>query len=123
MLAAHSKSVQSTRALPWERQASQTRLVDLLERMRLALVAQFKKTPTVSELLDISEKEELWPSLLRNRAPPPAAEVNWPLPKLTRFMGKFRGLPHVAFQQLKSAMPRLVLTFDILCYTSQSCQC
>ncbi|KAF0298367.1 hypothetical protein FJT64_004229 [Amphibalanus amphitrite] len=79
-----SKGVQSTRALPWERQASQTKLVDLLERMRVALVAQFKKTPTVSELLDVSEKEELWPSLLQNRATPPATEVA----KVARYCSK-----------------------------------
>ncbi|KAF0294904.1 Arachidonate 12-lipoxygenase, 12R-type [Amphibalanus amphitrite] len=84
VLATHSKGVQSTRALPWERQASQTKLVDLLERMRVALVAQFKKTPAVSELLDVSEKEELWPSLLQNRATPPATEVA----KVARYCSK-----------------------------------
>ncbi|KAF0310452.1 hypothetical protein FJT64_018549 [Amphibalanus amphitrite] len=64
--------------------ASQTKLVDLLERMRVALVAQFKKTPTVSELLDVSEKEELWPSLLQNRTTPPATEVA----KVARYCSK-----------------------------------
>ena len=75
VLAAYSKAVQSTRALPWERQAGQDKVVDLLERMRLSLVALVKKTPSVSELVLVAEKEELWPSLLKDQPSPPVPEV------------------------------------------------
>ena len=75
VLATFSKTVQSTKALRWERQAGHEDVASLLEQMRIALVAQFKKSPSASELLNVSEKEVLWPNLLKNQASPPAPEV------------------------------------------------
>ena len=75
VLGSYSEAVQSTQVLPWERQASQEDVGNLLERMRLSLVAQHKKSPSLSELLDIAENEKLWPSLSKSETTPPVQEV------------------------------------------------
>ena len=76
VLGTASKTVQSTQALPWERQAGQEMVVRTISDMRMALIASHKKSPTTSELLLVAQKEELWPSLLKEQASPPVAEVS-----------------------------------------------
>ena len=76
VLAKASKAVQRTQALPWERQAGQEEVLETLRDMRLALIASHKKTPSTSELLIVTRREELWPSLLKGQPLPPVPEVS-----------------------------------------------
>ena len=69
VLTTFSKTLQSTKALPWERQAGHEDAASLLERMRIALVAQFKKSPSASKLLNVSEKEDATVKLVETNFP------------------------------------------------------
>ena len=75
MLGMASSSVQSTQALPWERQAAQQEVVQTLSDMKLALIASFKKSPSAAELLLVARRNELWPNL-KAQSPLSAAEVS-----------------------------------------------
>ena len=76
VLGSASKTVQSTQALPWERQAGQELVVETINNMRTTLIALYKKTPSTSELLLLEEKTKLWPVLLKGQHRLPAAEVS-----------------------------------------------
>ena len=62
--------------MPWERLAAQKQVIEVLSEMRLALIASHKKSPSTSELLIVTKKEQLWPSLLKGHALPPVSEVS-----------------------------------------------
>ena len=71
-----SKAVQSTQALPWERQAAQEEVLKTITDMRVALIASYKKSPSTAELLLVTKKAELWPCLSEAQSSLSAAEVS-----------------------------------------------